>query len=68
MIEAKIKLSKDELLLVQNGGMILTKNAIIQKSIGLFSMLAENMQAESAKAKLPEAIMATNPKISKGEN
>lgn len=68
MSEAKIKLSEDELLLVQNAGVILTKNAIIQKTIGLFSMVAEDMQTELEKEPLPVAIRVTPPKISRGEN
>src|SRR5580698_8612281 len=68
MIETKIKLSAHELMIAQDAGLILTKNAIIQKTIGLFSNLAENMQIELVKTKLPEEIKITEPKISKGEN
>ena len=41
---AKIQLSPDELLLVQNGQWILTKNTIIQKVYHLFGSLAEEMK------------------------
>ncbi|HLK27740.1 MAG TPA: hypothetical protein VKT28_04115 [Puia sp.] len=68
MKEAKIKLSEDELKLVQNADIILTKNVIIQKAISLFSELSENMQAEISKIDLPEDIKSSSPKISKGEN
>jgi hypothetical protein len=68
MKEAKIKLSADELQLVQNAGLILTKNAIIQKTIGLFAVLAENMQEEISTTRLAEEVASTSPKISKGEN
>ncbi len=68
MIETKIKLSAHELTIAQDAGLILTKNAIIQKTIGLFGNLAENMQIELLKTKLPEEIKITDPKISKGEN
>ena len=68
MREAKIKLSEDELLLVQNAGVILTKNAIIQKIINLFSLVAEDMKTELEKTQLPAAIKITTPKISKGEH
>jgi hypothetical protein len=68
MKEAKIKLSEEELLLVQNAAMILTKNAIMQKAISLFGMLAEDMKATLEKTTLPEAVKITTPKISRGEN
>lgn len=68
MEEAKIKLSEDELLLVQNAGIILTKNAIMQKAVSLFGLLAEGMKTESENAQLPGEVMMTTPKISKGEH
>jgi hypothetical protein len=68
MIETKIKLSEDELLLVQNADVILTKNAIVKKVISLFSLLAEDMKEALAKAPLPVEIKQSTPKISKGEN
>ncbi|HVM89547.1 MAG TPA: hypothetical protein VMT76_15270 [Puia sp.] len=68
MKEAKIKLSANELQLVQDGDIILTKNTIIQKIIRLFSLLAENMQEEIQNFAIPEEITAIQPKISKGEN
>lgn len=68
MIETKIKLSAHELMIAQDAALILTKNAIIQKTIGLFSSLAENMQHELVKAELADEIKKTEPKISKGEN
>src|ERR1700722_6862028 len=68
MIATKIKLSPDELSTAQNAGLILTKNAIIQKTISLFSMLSENMQHDLLNVELPQEIKTTAPKISKGEN
>jgi hypothetical protein len=68
MKEAKIKLSRDELQLAQNAGIILTKNVIIQKAILLFGSISENMQIEISGTKLEEEIKCTLPKISKGEN
>jgi hypothetical protein len=68
MNAAKIQLSPDELLLVQNGQWILTKNAIIQKVYHLFGSLAEEMKNETAKNNLPAEVLQTTPKISKGEN
>jgi hypothetical protein len=68
MNAAKIQLSPDELLLVQNGQWILTKNAIIQKVYLLFGSLAEEIKNERAKNNLPPEVLQTTPKISKGEN
>jgi hypothetical protein len=68
MKEAKIKLSEEELLLVQNASVILTKNAVMQKAISLFGMLAEDMNATLEKASIPEEVKMTTPKISRGEN
>jgi hypothetical protein len=68
MRETKIKLSEDELLLVQNADVILTKNAIVKKVISLFSLLAEDMKAALAKALLSAEIKQSTPKISRGEN
>jgi hypothetical protein len=68
MNAAKIQLSPDELLLVQNGQWILTKNAIIQKVFDLFGALSEEMKNATAKNNLPAGVLQTAPKISKGEN
>ncbi|HEX4375089.1 MAG TPA: hypothetical protein VHZ50_17415 [Puia sp.] len=68
MNAAKIQLSPDELLLVQNGQWILTKNAIIKKVYHLFGSLAEVMKIASAKNNLLAEVLQTTPKISKGEN
>ena len=68
MDETKIQLSTDELLLVQNGQWILTKNAIILKVYHLFGSLAEKMKNETKKNQLPDEVMQTTPKISKGEH
>jgi hypothetical protein len=68
MNRAKIQLSPDELLLVQNAQWILTKNTIIQKVYTLFGSLAEEMKNETYKNNLPAEVLQTTPKISKGEN
>jgi hypothetical protein len=68
MRDAKIKLSGEELKLVKNADVILTKNAIMQKAISLFSLLADEMKADLEKTKLPEEVKITKPKISRGEN
>lgn len=65
---AKIKLSEEELLLLQNAAVILTKNAIMHKAISLFAMLEEDTKAMLEKATLPEEVKLTTPKISRGEN
>ena len=67
MNSAKIHLSADELLLVQNGEWILTKNTIIQKAYNLFGLLAENLKS-NIHDYLPTEVAETTAKISKGEN
>src|SRR5580698_1124604 len=67
MNSAKIHLSADELLLVQNGEWILTKNTIIQKAYNLFGLLAENLKS-SINDYLPPEVAETMAKISRGEN
>ncbi|SRR5579871_646052 len=68
MNKAKIQLSADELLLVQNGEWILTKNIIIEKVYSLFGSLAEEMKNITRQFSLPQQISQTTPKIYKGEN
>jgi hypothetical protein len=68
MNPAKIQLSPDELLLVQHGEWILTKNAIIQKVYNLFGYLAEQINDSINTNHLPREVAATTAKISKGEN
>lgn len=69
MNPAKIHLSADELALVQNGHMLLTKNAIIEKVVALFGELASYMQQHhhAYLSLLPAGVTAISPKISKGE-
>jgi len=70
MNAAKIQLSQDELLLVQNGEWLLTKNRIIEKVQTLFGLLIVDVQklfTEHHVPLLPEDF-AIPPKISKGEN
>jgi len=69
MNAAKIHLSEEELALVQNGAILLTKNNIIQKVYTLFGSLSESLRAryEGTNINYPE-ILNTYPKISKGEN
>ena len=68
MNATKIQLSKDELILVENAGWILTKNTIIRKVYNLFGALSEEMKASLYKIHLPEEVKQTTAKISKGEN
>jgi hypothetical protein len=65
---AKIHISEDELQLLQNADWVLTKNKIIQKVYVLFGMIAEPMQQKLQTQKLPEEILQSTPKISRGEN
>jgi hypothetical protein len=69
MNKTKIQLSAEEMKLVQNAEWILTKNRVIEKVYTLFGELAAGMQAYiSAHAEeLPEMVVASTPKISKGE-
>ncbi len=67
MNSAKIHLSADELLLVQNGEWILTKNTVIQKAYNLFGLLSENLKS-SITNRLPAEVAEISAKISKGEN
>lgn len=67
---AKIQLSEDELLLVQNAELLLTKNKIIDKVYHLFGGLAaevDNMIKDQA-LPLPGETLTASPKISRGEN
>ena len=69
MNKTKIQLSAEEMKLVQNAEWILTKNRVIGKVYALFGELAQGMQSYiSAHADmLPENVVASTPKISKGE-
>lgn len=62
---AKLALSEDELRLVTDPGIILTKNAIIAKVYLLFGELSELMQRDLI---LPAEVAFISPKISKGES
>jgi hypothetical protein len=62
---AKLALSEEELRLVMDPGIILTKNAIIAKVYLLFGELSELMQKDLI---LPAEVAAISPKISKGES
>ena len=69
MDHAKIGLSEDELNLVTNPEVILTKNAIIEKSYQLFGDLSMWMQVEfKPYTKELNDVLSIPPKISRGEN
>ena len=68
MNEAKIQLSAEELILVENAEWILTKNAIIRKVYDLFGAMAAAMKIELQNNPLSPDVMETTPKISRGEN
>ena len=65
----KIQLSEDELQLVQNAQLLLTKNTIIEKVYALFGELASELQQSSIYTtnNLPEELLTIGPKISRGE-
>jgi len=69
MNSAKIHLSPDELQLVQNAQLLLTKNSIIEKVYALFGELASELQRSSIYTSpyFPAEILALGPKISRGE-
>jgi hypothetical protein len=68
--ESKIQLSLVEMDLVNNTDWILTKNGIIQKAVKLLGGLLEKQQnyLESHSRYLPEEVLKSSPKISKGDN
>jgi hypothetical protein len=69
MDRAKIQLSQEELLLVQNAEWLLTKNRIIEKVYIMFGSLAGDVQKLFAEDSFtwPE-VLTIPPKIFKGEN
>lgn len=69
MDNAKIQLSKDELLMAGNAEIILTKNRIIRKVVELFSELSTSMRevVKQNEPILDPGIAWTEPRISKGE-
>lgn len=70
MEEAKIRLSKQEFELVSNSDWILTKNNILEKAKLLLGQLQLCYQhhLQEVYTLLPKEVVATSPKISKGEN
>ena len=66
---AKIQLSEEELILVQNAEWILTKNRIIKKVCEVFgSMVPEIQKLFILRTVVPPEIFVSPAKISKGEN
>lgn len=70
MNPAKIRLSQAEMELVTNADLILTKNAILKKVNRLLGQLQEEQKQIlfSHSRVLPEKVLESSPKISKGEN
>jgi hypothetical protein len=70
MMNANVKLSQSELLLVCDEQFILTKNNIINKVYLLFGMLSDIFlqQTKTDKNFFPEEVLKATPKIYKGEN
>jgi len=64
MNAANLQLSAEEMRLVSDPAVILTKNSIIQKVVGLFAGLCGEYQEIYG----PRDIPSPSPKISKGEN
>jgi hypothetical protein len=69
MDPAKIQLSQEELLLVQNAEWLLTKNRIIEKVYVMFGSLITDVERLLSEQSLmwPE-VLTVSPKIFKGEN
>ncbi|MBO9636227.1 MAG: hypothetical protein J7578_24205 [Chitinophagaceae bacterium] len=69
MNPTKIQLSEDELAFVQNGQLLLTKNAIIDKAVevmgGMHGQIKKLM--EELGPPLPAEVLGSSGKISKGE-
>src|SRR5688572_20484305 len=61
-----VKLSKEELGMVTDAGLILTKNRIIQKVYDLFGEVS--MVYQQQHDRFPVEVVAVSPKISRGEN
>jgi len=69
MDDAKIGLSAEELILVNDPQVILTKNAVIDKVYQLFGRLSIGMQERlQPMAKELDDVMDIPPKISRGES
>lgn len=70
MSKAKIRLSKQEIQLVNNAAWILTKNGIIKKTQLLFGSLEQQMTGylNDHADQLPAEALMIRSKISKGEN
>jgi hypothetical protein len=62
---SKLALSEEELRLVSDPGIILTKNAIISKVYHLFGDLSQQVRKDLS---LPGEVGVISPKISKGES
>ena len=69
-IDPKIMLSDDELQLVNNTGWILTKRSVMEKVDQVLGSIAENQKLiiEKEKNRLPQEVIKSEPKISRGEN
>ncbi|MBA2499543.1 MAG: hypothetical protein H0V30_07445 [Chitinophagaceae bacterium] len=70
MNETKIRLSEQEMEMVVNAGIILTKNSIIKKAGLLLADLQQSFHTiiQNEQYNLPLELMNSSAKISKGEN
>lgn len=68
--KTKIQFSELEQQLMKNAGWILTKNAVMEKMKGLLQecLDIQNEILEDYKTSLPQEVLYTSPKISRGEN
>ena len=69
MNRTKIQISEEELRIMLDPGIILTKNGVIEKVYQLFALLAKEYQDISSQCiHLPLESIRVAPKISRGEN
>ena len=68
MHETNVLFSADEMGLMKDSAWILTKNAVISKWYQAMGHLAGRMKAALINRQLPEALIRSNAKISRGEN
>lgn len=69
MSPAKIRLSAQELEMVTNAALILTKNRIMEKALQLLGQVQQRQESflKSYAGKLPDEVISSTPKISRGE-
>ena len=67
MKNTNVKLSENEMELVQDSAIILTKNRVIEKVYGLFGEVSHTVQLQLESKKANHSFLDISPKIYKGE-